>query len=190
MSIQNDVFSHLESLIRWGSLDSIRQQEFFSILQAQPNLACDCDGDGTSLLMIAADAGNKATIETLCNFGANVDAVSAGGETALINAIRWSAEEDFDGKMRHEIVELLLESGADTNLIGFQGCSALHWAVIEGDPSTVEILLHYAGSIDSEIVDRNPMTAMALLLSGRFKGTAAQREVIAGLLDDKKARQR
>jgi ankyrin repeat protein len=186
MSIPIDVFSHLEKLIRWGAVDSIRQQELLSILQSDSSIVSKSDEYGTSLLMVAADAGNKAVIEALCRFGANVNAISDGGETALVNAVRWDAPEDLYGKMRHEIVKLLLELGADANLIGFQGCSALHWAVIEGDPSVVEIMLRHGGHADFRDADRNGMTAKDVLLSGRFRGTAAQRDVIAGLLSKNK----
>ncbi|CAG7857032.1 hypothetical protein MCAMS1_01734 [biofilm metagenome] len=182
MSISFDDFSHLEVLILSGAVDAIRQQEFFSVLRVQPNLARDYDEDGTSLLMVAADAGNRAAIEALCNMGANVNAKSDCGETALENAVRREWKDESEGEIRYEMVQLLLEHGAYPNLIGSNGCNALHWAVIEGDPATVELLLRYKADVDLCTDDRNPMTAMDIVQSGRSWGTVARREVIAGLL--------
>lgn len=182
MTIAADFFSHLEELIRWGMVDAIRQQDFLLLLHAQPNLAYECDKHCVSLLMLAADAGNKEAIKALCNLGADVNAISCGSETPLINAVRRESAGDVDRKLTLEIVQILLGYGADPNLIGFQGCSALHWSVIEGDASIVEILLRYKGDVGLCTADRIPMSIMDILGSGRFRGTVAQREGVAKVI--------
>lgn len=185
MCIESVMFSRLEGLIRCGGGDLIRSREFLSVLRAQPALARQFDEFGASLMMIAADAGNMAAVEALCDLGGDVNAVSDSGETSLVNAIRFKPEDDFAWREKIEIVRALFKYGADPNLIAFQGCCALHWAVIEGDPLVVDIVLRNKGNPDLFTEDRFPVTAMEILRSGRFRGCVSQREMIFELLNAK-----
>ena len=61
--------------------------------------------------------GDMEAVRLLLDAGANVNQVSAGGNTALLQAIR------HDGKDKKELIRLLMEHGADPDLEGAAGIS-------------------------------------------------------------------
>ena len=85
---ERDEISDLDALIRWGIVNASHQTEFEQRVRCNPHLALDADEFGTTLLMIAAGAGNFAATELLLKLGADVNALSQSGETPLINVIR------------------------------------------------------------------------------------------------------
>lgn len=97
--------------------------------------------DGTSAfngtaLQCAAERGDKATVEVLLKYGANINAKPSGRGTALIAAVRNS---------HFEIAALLLQEGADPNqLDGYKFCSPLSAAP---NFATVKILIDYGANV-------------------------------------------
>src|SRR5579864_3882100 len=86
---------------------------------------------GETALMFAARVGDLASAKLLVAAGANVNDADAWGVSATVLA----AHSDFE-----ELVEFLLEKGADPNLAG-AGFTALHEAIMRRDEKMVAALL-------------------------------------------------
>ena len=83
---------------------------------------------GWTPLIYAATGGHDEMVVYLLAEGANIDARSPNGTTALMMAVR---EEKFS------TAELLIARGANVNLRNEQGASALSWAERSGDMTLV-----------------------------------------------------
>ena len=84
-------------------------------------------------LVEAAKTGDEATLRTLVEQGADVNATAGDGSTALL----WASHRDLPAS-----VELLIEAGADVNLANDLGATPL-WAASEnGSVPVVEQLLN------------------------------------------------
>lgn len=180
--------AEFEALIRWGSVDAPRQQQLIEALQKHPQLAREADEHGVTLLMIAAGAANVAATELLCRLGSDTNAMSHAGETPLINVVR---ELDSEGRTspdemraRSRVIDHLTSNGADPNLLGYQGCSALHWAIIYGQVKIVDHLLRSGARPEIRLNDPpDDESAGELVSSRRFRGNELQRKLIADLID-------
>jgi ankyrin repeat protein len=86
---------------------------------------------GWTPLIYAATGGHDDMVRYLLAEGANIDAVSPNGTTALMMAVR---EEKFS------TAALLIARGANVNLRNEQGATALSWAERSGDTTLVERL--------------------------------------------------
>jgi ankyrin repeat protein len=91
-----------------------------SLIALGASVDAEADND-TSLISTplthAVFDGDMAAVRLLLDAGANVNQVSAGGNTALLQAIR------HDGKDKQELIRLLMEHGADPDLEGAAGIS-------------------------------------------------------------------
>lgn len=184
--INSAEMSGLENLIRWVNSD-LYQRRFEEQLRACPVLAIEKDEFGTTLLMVAADAGNISAVRCLCESGAEVNAVSESGEIAIINVVRGLQNErarfDMECEIRIEIINYLVSCGANPNALGYQGCSALHWAIIYGYVDFVKCLLSVGGDPNVRLCDPPSCeSGYDLVNSSRFRGTNAQRKYISDLL--------
>ncbi len=88
---------------------------------------------GNTALLFAARVGDLASARILVEAGADLDAADAWGVTPTVLA----AHSGF-----HELVEYLLEEGADPSLDG-AGFSALHLAVMRRDTELARTLLEH-----------------------------------------------
>ncbi|MDP2784311.1 MAG: ankyrin repeat domain-containing protein [Sulfurimicrobium sp.] len=119
----------------------------------------DCnarDGAGATLLMQAAASGNLPMAETLINAGANVNASDERGWTALMKAC-------FNDEVDHgfpEIVQILIDSGADIEAQIVYGTRPLMLAAGRGEAGVVEVLLK-AGA---EVLAKNEGGRTALMM--------------------------
>lgn len=86
---------------------------------------------GWTPLIYAATGGHDEMVRYLLAEGANINAVSPNGTTALMMAVR---EEKFS------TAELLVARGANVNVSNEQGATALSWAERSGDTKLVERL--------------------------------------------------
>jgi ankyrin repeat protein len=181
-----DVFSELESDICWGPSKPARQTKILQALQINPALATDEDEFGHTLLMYAAQAANLEVVSHLCRLGANTQALASTGDTPLICAVGGADNEPPEAdttEARAAIIETLIQFGANPDQLGWQGCSALHYAVIYGRVALVRQLL--LGGADPTVRLSDPPSdenAIELAESGRFYGSEAQRLAIKGLL--------
>jgi hypothetical protein len=82
--------------------------KFKTLLDADPTLLHATTKDGEHCLHLCAISGTTDIVKTLLEQGANPDVRSSWTEGLRMHPLSWSA---FYG--RHEIIELLLEYGAD-----------------------------------------------------------------------------
>ena len=96
------------------------------------------DPPGWTPLIYAATGGHDAIVEYLLNEGANVNAVSPNGTSALMMAVR---------EHRLDTARLLIGRGADVNHSNQDGATALSWAK-RGNEVDLEKELRRAGARD------------------------------------------
>jgi len=105
------------------------------ILKANPDFSLYNRYGGTPLIP-ACERGHVEVVRTLLNTDVDIDHVNNLGWTALLEAIILS-----DGGPRHqEIVELLVEAGANVNIEDREGMTPLLYARQKGFGNIVKIL--------------------------------------------------
>jgi len=110
----------------------------------------DVDASGWTPLMYAASSYGDSLLSEIVKAGADVNARSKKGETALMaSAVTGMADED------------LLNAGAEVNAVNDDGVTALMVLVQRGDPDQVETLLK-AGA-DARTKDSKGRTALDYL---------------------------
>lgn len=85
--------------------------------------------------------GSAETVSLLINHGANVNAVDAGGESALMFAA-WEADPAC------HLVQLLCTAGADVHLADDDGETALMKAAASLGPNTVQKLFDWGSNVN------------------------------------------
>jgi ankyrin repeat protein len=103
----------------------------FAIAKKLREKGAAVDGPGWTPLIYAATGGKDDIVVWLLGQGANIDAQSPNGTTALMMAIR---------ENRINTAELLIARGANPNLRNQNGASALDWAKRNDDKALVEKL--------------------------------------------------
>ena len=101
---------------------------------------------GDTALMFAARVGDLASAKLLLGAGANVNDADAWGVSAMVLA----AHSGFT-----ELVEFLLDKGADANAIG-PGFTALHEAVMRRDERMVTALLAHGANPNTPLQTWTP----------------------------------
>jgi len=86
-------------------------------------------------LIYAAFNGHAAVVDYLLKKGAEINATTANGSTALLFAARFG---------HIEVVELLLQNKADPNIANERGATAIDWA-LKTDNTDIADLLRKAG---------------------------------------------
>ncbi len=98
----------------------------------------ELDFKGWTPLIYAATGGHDTIVASCCDQGANVNAESANGTTALMMAVRES---------KGATVDLLVKRGADVNHRNETNVSALAWAK-RGNETEMAATLRRAGAKD------------------------------------------
>ena len=119
------------------------------LLDDDPALANAFGADGFHALGLACFFGHVDSARELLEHGAEVDAVSKNEhiQTAAIHAAAASGETGVDEATRYEVVELVLDHGADANLPQAGGFRAIDAARQNGD-ERLERLLKDRGAAD------------------------------------------
>jgi ankyrin repeat protein len=108
-------------------------------------------GENGAMLRAAAD-GNMFKVDKLLNAGANVDAKTPEGATALMGAVYYGYPQTS---------RLLMERGADVNARTDRGVTALHYAAQQGHTAIVEELLRKGADPDPVSAEGNTPLALA-----------------------------
>jgi ankyrin repeat protein len=112
--------------------------EYFLLLRASPQYA-HCDD-----LTLASHAGDRQRVENLLGNGANVNAGSESGTTALIESLSHG---------HYEIAQLLFDHGADVDAISKAGWTPLHLAASSGSTNMVSEILTRTAHINLQTQD-------------------------------------
>lgn len=114
------------------------------------------DASGNTLLMLAAQRGDLPMVELLIDVGAEVNAVDASGWSALTRAVyNPTLKQGFA-----EIVQALIEAGADIEApIGY-GVRPLMLAAGYGETAVVDVLL----AAGADVLARNEGGYTALMM--------------------------
>jgi ankyrin repeat protein len=130
-------FSPLERLHRAAIHD------WDDVVQRLLDLGYDREGTAgerqQTALHFAAFEGSESALKTLLKARVNLNPVDTCQQTPLLEA----AESNHP-----RMVELLLEAGADLNIHGWNGATALHHAVKYGDLGTAKELLRRGAEVD------------------------------------------
>ena len=124
-----------------------RTERVRELLREDASLANAFGDDGFHPLGLACFFGHVETARVLLENGADVNALSRNEriQTAAIHAAAASNEEGTDEATRYELVELVLDHGADPNLPQGGGFRAIDAARQNGD-RRVEQLLRERGA--------------------------------------------
>ena len=134
------------------------------ILSRGPHLNMT-DSQGESALFICAQSGSPDAVSQLMAAGATVRSDAIGAKSALWAAIPYP-----------EVVQTMVEAGADIEATTGQGESALLLAASEGHSATVEVLL--AAGADVEVSTPRGRTALS---NAAFRGhTDVVRQLLMG----------
>jgi len=101
-------------------------------LGMSPNTRDPRDQENSTVLMVAAMAGQINVVKTLAGAGADVNATTSQGRTALMFA-SWKGQT--------QSVQTLLSNGANVNAQDSRGATALHYAISERHPETIKPLI-------------------------------------------------
>jgi hypothetical protein len=125
--------------------------ERFLALGGDPNMSIPMVTVKMPLLGYAAMVTDRATVELLLDRGADPNATSSRGATALMMA---AASDHADPA----IVQVLLDHGGRLDARDDEGRSALDWALMQGDTAAAR-LLRLAGAPSSSASSTVPSTA-------------------------------
>ncbi len=116
---------------------------------------------GTSPVADAAMQGNKASVRTLIQRKANVNAPQADGATALHWAVR---ANDLD------LADMLLRAGARVNAANAEGATPLLLAALNGNSAMIERLIQAGADPNAPLSETDDT---ALMMASRTGNTAA-----------------
>ncbi|MGH8261311.1 MAG: ankyrin repeat domain-containing protein [Steroidobacteraceae bacterium] len=123
-------------------------------------------GDSPGSLIEAARAGNQGAALDLIAHGADVNARSPDGTTALM----WAAQND-----EIDLTRALLKKGADFRAVSLYGTSAMQQAAIAAYTPILKLLLRAGADVDSP----NPEGQTALMLVARTGNVEAAKLLLS-----------
>jgi len=116
---------------------------------------------GTSPVADAAMQGNKASVRTLIQQKANVNAPQADGATALHWAVR---ANDL------ELADMLLRAGARVNAANAEGATPMFLAALNGSSAMIERLIQAGADLNAPLTETGDT---ALMMTSRTGNAAA-----------------
>ncbi len=145
-------------------------------LKRDPTITNSYSPDGFTPLHLAVFFGNLDIARLLVESGANVNAEAKNPMHVrpLHSAVAGH------GDLR-QIVQLLLEHGADVNARQEKGFTSLHGAAQRGDADAAQLLLGYGAEVNAKLDDGRTPLAMTRE-EGREAGSKEDREKTAKLL--------
>jgi ankyrin repeat protein len=141
-----------------------------SYRHAQTRQRCSMKQDDSIALILAAQNGHIAMVNTLIAAGADINAIGQGGCTALMAAAR-------NGHIK--IVKTLIAAGADVNVVSQYSGTALMDAAVKGCTEIVKALI--AAGADVNATAHNHLTA--LMIAAVKGSTEIVKALIAAKVD-------
>ena len=117
------------------------------------------DGGKTGLLWEATRGDDPETIKTLLTAGADVNAKTNKGVTALMMAVEFYNR--FYDNPKVLMLKTLLDAGADANAADNNGTTALMMAIGRNEPSMVKALLDGGANANAETAGYTPLMWVA-----------------------------
>ena len=123
------------------------------------------DFRGFSLLQIAIEHSHPEIVRLLLTARANPNLIDRFGTTPISRAIDAAREDadDRDAEPSFELVEMLLQHGADVYLAGPNGYSAIQSANDWKHPLLVQLLLKYLGPESLVVTQPRPSRFVRLV---------------------------
>lgn len=141
----NQLISDVFALAQSGD-----SQRLKGVLESNPELSNTENDQGLTLLGYAAHFGHKDVVQVLIAFGADVNAVSHSkldfipSNTALHAAIA--------GQRNMDVMKLLLEHGANTNIFDSNGHTCLHTAAFHDDNiEIINLLIEHGAEVNAKV---------------------------------------
>lgn len=122
------------------------------------------DVEGATPVFRAAMAGDLATVKVLVEHGGKADVRTAGNDSPLLAAtgVGWAAYWTSNApSSRLEVVQFLLEHGADVKTVDSKGYTALHGAAFRGDNEMAKYLLAQGADIHAKTKDGDTVADLA-----------------------------
>ena len=143
-------FRRLDAAFRCGDLEAIRQE--LGELDNFPNV--DAGPGIGACLTYAISHSPLALVSDLLDAGADPDWPADDGFPPLIAALACSDATPGTSTRNdvHELIQLLLDHGADVGQRGINDYTPLHWSAGQGDLAAVDILL--ANGADPNAITR------------------------------------
>lgn len=107
---------------------------------------------GRTSLHIASGKGHTCLVRLLLDRGADTEIQNRWGDTVLLDTVRSESWPD------NVVVEMLLTHGANVNAANYEGWTALHYAITNGNGDLVAILLDAGAEVEAKTrLDYKPM---------------------------------
>jgi ankyrin repeat protein len=130
-------------------------------LASHPDLANTENSDGLTPLGFAAHFGNKDAVQVLLDYGADVNAVSHSkiayipSNTALHAAIA--------GKRNVDVIKLLLDHNAQTNIFDSNGHTCLHTAAFhDNNVEIIRLLIDHGADVNARVEGGETALSLAI----------------------------
>lgn len=138
--------------------DTTRLQE---ILESYPHLANAENEDGLTLLGYAAHFGNEAAVRLLLDYGADIDAVSHSKVSYIPSNTALHAV--IAGEHNMDVIRLLLDHHAQTNIFDSNGHTCLHTAAFHDDnQELVTLLIEHGADVNSRMEEGDTALSLAV----------------------------
>jgi hypothetical protein len=134
--------------------------------------------EGTPLITIAARAGAVEVLRYLIGAGANVNALTPAGETALMLATYFGGDDGAPSQRHEAAMRMLVKAGASLESQGYS-YTPLSYAAYQGRLRTVRFLLDLGARVDTD-VDRGVSYVPTPLMMAAMNGHA---DCVVTLLD-------
>nr|CAD2207414.1 unnamed protein product [Meloidogyne enterolobii] len=141
-------------------------------IEKNPSMVYVVDDDNWTILMMAASAGQLEIVRLLLSYSKNDDFLKSfplrhinQKNSSGLSALHYACSKDH-----LQIVQELLEKGADINAQDDRGATPLHRAASKGNKRIVNFLLNYKNQIQVNLVNREGDTPLHLACEdGQFE---------------------
>lgn len=165
--------------------DAVNLEKFFIYPE---NIGLDLNEivneEGENILTFAAKFNKINVLEMLLEAGTDVNVLAnRAGKTALMVAIVDNKQrKGIQGSKRYEIIDKLLNKGANVDAKDVEGNNSLMLAIIEEDTLTVRKILVKNIAINAQ--NSNYETALILSLKKKFQSEVKRKEIVELFLEN------